>query len=63
MRFDQKTGKPLPQTTCPYQPGGGVLCTLSSLEPERCNTCGWNPEVAARRSEALRERVRSRVKK
>ena len=38
---------------CRMQPGNvGLLCR----EPEaRCETCGWNPRVSARREAAIRK--------
>lgn len=33
---------------CVYQPNGFVLC-----EKKTCATCGWNPEVAQARLDAI----------
>ena len=40
-------GKYVRGAQCPYQPGDGVCCP----DQTQCETCGWNPEVAARRRE------------
>ena len=56
MRFGKK-GRPIPDPTCPYQPGGGVLCNLDIETPERCRKCGWNPRVSFRRKRKLHEQL------
>ena len=36
---------------CRYHPGGQIGCTN-----RQCDKCGWNPEVAEARTEAIRQR-------
>lgn len=42
---------------CPYNPGGGVLC-----ERKKCTTCGWNPEVAQARLDAIIKKLEKEAK-
>lgn len=42
---------------CPYQPSGHVLC-----DKKTCSKCGWNPEVAQARLDAIVEKLMKDVK-
>jgi hypothetical protein len=43
---------------CPYAPAGAVEC-----ERKQCEKCGWNPEVAAARLEAIIEKMTGEKRK
>lgn len=37
---------------CPYQDNGNVLC-----DKKTCSKCGWNPEVAKKRLDAIIQKM------
>lgn len=48
MRFD-KEGNPIHEPRCIHNPKSNIICSDLSEDPEKCERCGWNPEVAERR--------------
>lgn len=54
MKFD-KDGNPIKERFCPLWGGKHILCDVNTVEPGKCETCGWNPIVSEQRIKKLRK--------